>query len=229
MKDIDRIPLFDSVASPLREKLSEQLVFKRYSAREQIIDRKSSGNEVVFVIEGRVRVVIYSLSGREVAFDDIASGGYLGELAAIDSGLRSANVMSIDDSYLAFLPAQMFMQVLDETPSISIQVMRRLSKIIRQATTRIVDLSTLGANNRVHAELLRLSRIGNTEDENEAIIKPIPVHHEIASRVSTTRETVARVMNELARQGLLTREKDTIIINDIKCLEYMVNDVRGDI
>jgi CRP-like cAMP-binding protein len=58
-------------------------------------------------------------------------------------------------------------------------------------------------------------------------ISPIPVHSDIASRVSTTRETVARVLNDLARRGIVERTKQSLVIHDIAMLETLVEDVRG--
>ena len=89
-----------------------------------------------------------------------------------------------------------------------------------------MDLSTLGANNRVYAEILRLAR-PNMHGDNKAKIKPIPIHGDIASRVSTTRETVARVFGDLTRQGVLKRKRDAIIVFDIAQLERMVEEFRG--
>ena len=105
--------------------------------------------------------------------------------------------------------------------------MERLASMVRHSTERIMDLSTLAANNRVQAELLREART-NMKGENQAEISPIPVHGDIASRVSTTRETVARVLGDLARQGVVERTKDTLIIRDVAQLARMVEDGRGE-
>ena len=105
--------------------------------------------------------------------------------------------------------------------------MTHLAQIVRASTERIMDLSTLGANNRVQAELLRQAR-NALDGENRAVIKPIPVHSDIASRVSTTRETVARVMNDLARKEILERRKDSLVIVDVNELQTMVEEVRGE-
>src|SRR3546814_19122336 len=91
--------------------------------------------------------------------------------------------------------------------------MAHLAQVIRTATARIMDLSTLGANNRVYAELLRLAKSG-LRDDNSDVIRPIPIHGDIASRVSTTRETVARVPGDLARNDLVRRESEALIIQD---------------
>jgi len=108
--------------------------------------------------------------------------------------------------------------------------MRRLAGMVRRSTERIMDLSTLGANNRVHAELLRLARPADPRDRakaNTATISPIPLHADIASRVSTTRETVARVLNDLARDGILERGESVLSILDMRKLHRMVEEVRG--
>ena len=106
------------------------------------------------------------------------------------------------------------------------EVMTRLARIVRAADERIMDLSTLAAHNRVQAELLRQVR-RQAADANRGRISPIPVHSDIASRVSTTRETVARVLNDLARRGIVERTKQSLVIHDIAMLEMLVEDVRG--
>lgn len=201
--------------------------WKSYENQEQIIDRQSDSSDIYFVVSGAVRVVIYSLSGREITLDDLSEGNHFGELSALDDEPRSASVMALGRTLIAALPQERFLSLLREYPDMSLNVMRYMCHIIRVATDRIMDLSTLGANNRIHAELLRQARATMTFD-NTAELKPIPVHSDLASRVSTTRETVARVMNDLARQGILERGKDALIIQDIERLQAMVDEVRGD-
>ena len=62
---------------------------------------------------------------------------------------------------------------------------------------------------------------------NAAVIQPIPVHSDIASRVSTTRETVARVLNDLARKGIVERTRNALLIRNVHLLHSMVQEVRG--
>lgn len=50
----------------------------------------------------------------------------------------------------------------------------------------------------------------------------------IASRVSTTRETVSRVMSDLTRQGIVRRTKEVLILPDVNRLQEMVEEERGE-
>lgn len=225
--NLEGIILLCDLPQPVLALTAKNCRWRTYSANEQIIDRQSEATDVFFVVEGRARVVNYSISGREITLDDIESGGHFGELAAIDGQPRSASVMALTDCAVAILPQDNFLTLVYEHSSIALKVMSGLASIIRNSTERIMDLSTLAANNRVQADLLRQA-LHNCEGNNTAFISPIPVHADIASRVSTTRETVARVMNDLARQGLLERQKNVLVINDVQRLQKMVEEIRGE-
>ena len=225
-KALHRIKLFAGLSPADLGKIEAVCRYKRFSANEQIFDRHSKTKDVFFVILGKVRVVNYSLAGREITLDDVSEGEYFGELSALDGRPRSANIMALSDCLIVALSPTHFVQVLERHPKVALRALRRLSHIVRQSTERIMDLSTLGANNRVHADLLRLAEAGDQKD-NSAMIKPIPVHGDIASRIGTTRETVARVLNDLARRGIVKRTKDTLFISDMARLHGMVEDVRG--
>lgn len=199
---------------------------RRYRPLEHIIDRDSRTTDVFFIIRGQARILNYSVTGREIAFDDLEAGDYFGEMAALDNGPRSANVMAVAESLVLALPQRAFLQILEEHPPVALQVMNRLARIVRLADERIMDLSTLAAHNRVQAELLRQVR-DHCDHANRGRICPIPIHSEIASRVSTTRETVARVLNDLARRGIVERTKQALIIHDIATLQTIVEEVRG--
>ena len=218
---LKHVPLFEGLAQSVRERYEHACVWRRWKAGEQIIDRMSDSRDVFFVVDGQVRIVNFSLSGREVAFGDLTSGEFFGELAAVDGKPRSASAVATTDTLLAVMPAETFRVMLTENPALGFAIMRRLATIVRVATGRIMDLSTLGAYDRVCAELLRMAR-PSLRPDGTARIKPFPIHSDIASRVSTARETVARVLADLTRQGLIARESDALFIRNFASLEQSV-------
>lgn len=227
LEDLTGIDLMTGLKPAERKKIEEACSFKRYDAQEQIIDRQSETTDVFFVISGTVRVVNYSLSGREITLDDLKDGAYFGELAALDGEPRSASVMALTDCLVAALPQDYFLDLLEKHTSIALKVMKSLAGVVRASTDRIMDLSTLAANNRVQADLLRLAR-DHMGDDNTAEISPIPMHSDMASRASTTRETVARVLNDLARRDVVERQKESLVVLDVEQLSNMVEEVRGE-
>ena len=220
------IPLLASMPSYAREAVERQCRWRNFKADEQIIDRQSTSRDVYFVANGKAQVVMYSLSGREITFDDLETGGHFGELAAIDGQPRSANVVALENTTVAIMSPDTFNRLLSDNPGIAQQLMVRMAEVTRTSTDRIMDLSTLGANNRVYGELLSLCKL-RLRNDNTARIKPIPNHADIASRVSTTRETVARVLSDLARAELVSREPTELLITDVAKLTNMVEEFRG--
>ncbi len=225
--NLDGIDLLRPLPAEERAAIARQCRWRHFQADELIIDHLGETRDAVFIVEGRVRVLSHSASGREISFDDIEAGGFFGEMSAIDGLPRSASVAAVEDGTLvAFLAPKPFQDLVTGHPDLAIAVMKRLCRVVRLTTDRIMELSTLGANNRVHAELLRLAKRGRMEGK-AAVIAPIPVHADIASRVSTTRETVARVLSDLAKERLVERRADALVVRDVRRLEELVEDVRG--
>ncbi|KAF0117418.1 MAG: putative transcriptional regulator Crp/Fnr family [Rhodospirillaceae bacterium] len=174
-RELDRIHFFSSLAQRERELISRHGKWKKFNPGEPIIDRQAESRDIYFVVTGRVRIIIYSMGGREVALADLVPGEYFGELAAIDGAPRSASVMAVEATVVMAMSPEQFVRLISEHPTLALDVMRRLTSIVRHATDRIMELSTLGANNRVHAELLRQARAAGRDDSGKVVLRgPFP-------------------------------------------------------
>jgi len=193
-----------------------------YEQHEQILDRASDSRDVFFVVKGRVQVKIFSFSGREIALATIQEGGYFGELSAVDQQPRSASVLAAESSIVARLGRDDFIDLIRRYSEVALRVLNRLAQIVRNCDERIMDLSTLGAVQRVYVELLRLATPDSGASSQWAI-HPIPTQANVAARASTTRETVARVFSQLRKSGLISRKGKTLYVNDYPELELMAD------
>lgn len=219
------IELLSGLSQPDLQALARRCRWRRFDADQQVIAHLDSGTDVLFLVEGRLRVSLYSPSGKEVSFEDIQAGEMFGELAAIDNKGRSASVFALVPSQVAFLDAAGFMDLLRTDFTVARRVMTRLCRMVRRLDERVFEFSTLTVSNRIQAELLRLA--GGDSDRQSAVISPAPRHAEIASRVSTHREAVTREMNALARVGILRQDRNALHILDLPKLARMVHEVLG--
>lgn len=210
------------------EVIAERCAWRRFQRDQQVLGYKDDTHEVLFLVEGKVRAINYSLAGKEVSFRDIPAGEVVGDFAAIDGGPRSANVVALEDCLLASLSAADFWDLLKSHPEVAAAEMKRLTAQVRALTERVFQFSTLAVKNRIHAELLRLCR-DNMLGENAARIEPMPTHADLASRLSTHREAVTRELNELAGTGLLERRERALVVTDVRRLEHMVEEVLGEV
>jgi CRP-like cAMP-binding protein len=222
-----RIALLEGLSDPRLDALAQQCLWHSVEAGMPLFLRAEQQGEVFLLVSGRVRVTTYSANGRQVTFRDSEAGEHFGDIAAIDGGPRSADVVTLEPCVVASLDRAAFTALLRDEPLVAERVMRRLASLVRQLSDRVIDLSTLGVQNRLHAELLRLARAAGVQD-NEARLDPAPRHAALASQISTNREQVTRELNVLVRSGVLRKDGKALLVADAARLERMVSQVRGD-
>jgi CRP-like cAMP-binding protein len=223
------IAIFRELAPDVVVSLSRLCRWRRYGANQTILQRQDESRDVFFVVRGRVCAIYHSASGREVRLSELAAGEMFGELAAIDSEPRSADIVCATDTLIASMSADLFWDILRRHEPVCTAILRRLTRVARGHLQRLVELSTLPVRSRVHAELLRLARFGASgPDRAIAVIAPAPTHAEIASRISTHREAVTRELNELARAKLIEKRGSALVIRDIAALASMVEETLGE-
>lgn len=222
---LKRIKLFTGLPDNILADLAEQCVWRHCHSGQRVISRDSRDRDVYLVVSGRVRVTSFSASGRQVTYRDILAGDWFGDFAAIDGLSRSADIITLEDTLVASMTPELFQQILHAYPTACDQVLLRLVTSVRHLTERIFDLSTLGVQNRLHAELLRLAREAGVRN-NMARIDPAPKHAELSSQISTYREQVTRELSAMAKQGLVRRAGRALVLQDVALLEKIVADVR---
>jgi len=217
---LDAIDLFSTLSDDDRRNLTAKCRWRKCTANEKLLTRENKNRDVFFVLSGSVRVVNHSLTGREIAYATIRSGGFFGELSALDGQQRSANVVVIEDSVIGMMGPEDFQLLVESTPEIAIKVIERLARIIRSCDERIMDLSVLTAHQRVYRRLLDLMSADPVR-ANSWLIYPLPTQAQIAAHAGTTRETVARVLSQLASSDMVLRKGRTLYIRDPDALKRL--------
>ena len=207
-----------------REAIAKRCSGRRYDAGTMVLSTEDPGGEVFFLLSGSCRVSYFSSSGREVSFSDQGPGEMFGEISAIDGQGRSATVMARVESTLAVLKRDDFLDLIFEHPKLAHATLIHLTSMVRSLSNRVVEFSTLGVKNRIHAELLRLAR-QHGDGARTVEITPVPRHADIASRVSTHREAVTRELSDLQKAGIVERSGSSLIIADLSALERLVAEV----
>jgi CRP/FNR family cyclic AMP-dependent transcriptional regulator len=220
------VDIFRSLDGEARASIARYCHTFRYPAHHEIIRNGDDSKDVYFVISGQVRATIYSRSGREVSFRDIGAGEMFGDLSAIDGQPRCASVITLAESVVLQMGAPSFREVLGSHAPVAMAVLCGLTSLVRHLSDRVVEFSTLGVNNRIHAELLRLAREHPCDGGVVEITHP-PTHADIASRVSTRREAVTKELSRLHDMGLIERRGKSLVVRDLARLSRMIDEVKG--
>ncbi|HEX2011858.1 MAG TPA: Crp/Fnr family transcriptional regulator [Roseateles sp.] len=219
------IPLFQGLSAERLAALAQQCRWRSTDAHVSLVASAAPDADLYILVSGQVRVTTYSAGGRQVTFRDYQAGDYFGEVAAVDGQPRSADVQTLVPSVLAVLPRADFLALMREEPPLGLRVMERLAAMVRRLSGRVVDLSTLSVQQRLWAELLSLAEAAGEQD-NQAWLNPLPKHMDLASRISTNREQVARELSALARQGLVRKEGKALLLSDLATLRERLDAAR---
>ncbi len=220
------VALLEGLAAERLDALARECKWRNYAADQRVISRDADDRDVYLIISGGVRVTTYSAAGRQVTFRDFGKGEHFGEVAAIDGMPRSADVVALENSLLASLTRASFGRLIREEPAIAERLLRDLAALVRRLSERVIDLSTLGVHQRLHAEVLRVARAAGVQG-NRARIDPAPKHADLASQVSTYREQVTRELSALAKAGILGKDGRALVVLDVARLQKMVEEVKS--
>ncbi|TAN49304.1 MAG: Crp/Fnr family transcriptional regulator [Rhodospirillales bacterium] len=217
------VGLFEGLSDTELDEIEARCHWHQLGGDSIVFDKESDTLEVYFVIEGSVRVLSYSpyaREKREVTLANFVAGEYFGELAALDGKPRSAKVVTSEPSLLASLEGPAFRDSMIHHPKLALRVTLRLADIIRRLDSRVTELSTLSEPERVYTELLHLAKPDNKKP-GQYVIADMPKHKDLASWTGTSTDTVAQVVGELARDGILERRNLGMVIRDFERLRLM--------
>jgi CRP-like cAMP-binding protein len=223
---LDNVKILRTVPEELRHALELRCNFRRFAAGDALMERFVQVEAVLFIIAGRARVV-HTLDGKdEVTIALVSEGDALGEISAIDGGGASATVIAEDDCTVATLPKEDFRSLLVQRGEVALLLLQRWAGIIRDLDDKVSLVSSIGPEQRVFSELVRMARV-EKPGSDRWLVPEMPGHQDLAVRAQTTREAVAGAIAELVSRGIAERRTRALYINDYKGLKDLVRQGTG--
>jgi len=221
INSLQQTELFECLDDDACGLVSKLIKWKKYKKGAEVIPYKGEGSDVYLIGSGRVRVTIYSLTGKEISYQDLGPGKIFGELSAIDQLPRTASVIALESSSVGVISRNDYWKLIAEYPGIAAATMKKLAGMVRFLTDRVYQYGALDVKDRVRTEVLRLAR-ENMSDDDIADIHDFPTHREIANRVNTHREAVTRELNKLTRMGLIEQSQRVLTVTSVQHLQQLL-------
>ncbi len=180
-----------------------------------ILSAEDESRDVYFLLSGTVRATIFAASGREVGFSELGPGALFGEIAAIDGGPRSASVIATGPVRLGRVAPATFRELIDSVPELRWAILAHLAERVRALSSRMLDVTTMNARERLIAHLLSRAEPTGTD---AAAIGELPTQQALADAILGQREAVGREMSRLQAAGLVRREGRRLEIPSVAAL-----------
>jgi CRP-like cAMP-binding protein len=121
------VPIFKELRDDFLVRLASVMDELSFPAKHTIFTEGQEGRSLYIVVSGKVRVHI---GNRDLA--KLEQGTCFGEMSLFDAEPRSASVTTLEPCECLVLTQQQLYDAIDETPGIAINIIRLLSRRIRE-------------------------------------------------------------------------------------------------
>src|SRR5262249_57310507 len=112
------------------------------------VAREEPGDARFVIMSGRVKVVIFGESGREVTLSLLRSGDSCGEMSLFDQAPRSAHCLAIEPTTLLVLSRDDMMRHMQAHPRTAMNLLGEMARRLRRADETIAQLALCDVNER---------------------------------------------------------------------------------
>jgi len=187
---------------------------KRFLRDATILIQRDPGESCFLIVSGEVKVSLFGEDGKEIILAKLGEGEVFGEMALLSGSPRSATVIALSDTTLLVLEREEFNKVLMRQPKLALKILAVMADRLRKADEKIEALVLFDVSQRVTHFVVDLAKREGVQSPEGLVIRRRPTHREIANMTGTTRETVSRVLSELARGGFVSMTGKRLTIHE---------------
>ncbi len=191
------------------QKLVQIAVVRRCRKKELLFFEGEPAKGFYVLLEGKVRVYKSSAEGKEITLHQIQPGQMFAEAALFGGKGYPANCSALEDALVAFFPKDRFLNLLKQSPGISLKMIAGLSAFVREFNRKVEELSLKEVSARLAAFLLGESKRHSQKTFTLEISKG-----ELANRLGTVGETLSRNLKKLKDLGCIDVEGKRITLRD---------------
>jgi CRP-like cAMP-binding protein len=206
-----RVAYFASLPASELQRLAGRCTTRSLAAGERLFEEGEPCRGLVIIAEGRVEIRQISLRGREQVFHAEGPGAALGEGPLFDGGGYIATAAALTPTRVLSLPRAEVMALCRRHPDVALAMLEAMARRVRHFAGIIGDLAFRPVTERLARHL------------HSAVAGPIKpgarvdltlTQAQLAARLGTVRELVARAFAQLEKGGVISRDRTRVIIRD---------------
>ncbi len=211
--------LFSNLTKEQIHDLSAISKFVRMKKGQTIYFTNDDVKRIFFLINGKIKISEMDENGNEMIKDIILTGDLFGEV--------TTNAMSMSHEYAEILSSEVilctftldqFEKLMEKHPALALNFTKKMGDKLRQLEHRYANLVFKDVKARL-VDFIKTWAVKEGKEETEGVtIRNYLTHNEIASLISSSRQTVTTLINELKEAGALTYSRSKIVIPDLRAL-----------
>ena len=206
-----RVPYFTRLPAAELKRLAGVCAARELEPGQIVFEEGQPCRGLYIVAEGQVEVRQVSLRGREQVFHTEGPGATLGEAPLFDGDGYIATAVALGPARVLFLARAEVVSLCRRRPAVALAMLETMARRLRRFAGIVSDLA-------FHPVTERLARHLET-----AAARPVAAgarvdlrltQAQLAARLGTVRELVARAFAELEDRGVIARDRTRVVIRD---------------
>jgi CRP/FNR family transcriptional regulator len=210
VESLKRVRHFGSLPAAELRRLAGQCVPSALGPGEVLFEEGRPCHGLFIVAEGSVEVRQTSLRGREQVFHTEGPGATLGEAPLFDRGGYIATAVATEPARVLFLCRADLLDLCRRHPTVALSMLETLARRVRRFAEIVSDLAFRPVPERLarHINVLAGSAAPGAGLDLEL------TQAQLAARLGTVRELVARAFAQLEESGIIARKRARIVVRD---------------
>ena len=214
LRYLQKVPLFHGLSEDQLLEIS-RLLFERSYNKGRIIFMEGEPGEAVYILKaGFIKLTKRLEDGREHILHFVNPGEVFAEVVLFGGGNYPATAEVQEASVVGVLRNQDIERLLSSHPNMAVEMLRIMSKRLRTAQEKIMNLALHDTSRRLAFTLLKMAEDHGVTHPRGTLINFSLTNQEFANLTGTSRETVNRMLNSFKRAGAIDIERQQIILTN---------------
>ena len=197
---------------------------RTYDERATVFTQADTGQSVLLVVHGYIKLSALTENGREVVLDVVGPNDVFGELAVLIERPRAATAVALAPCALLAIEGRAFVDALVRSPEAMLWMIRLLGQRVSRTTEQMIDGLDLPAPARLAKALLQLAALHSHPMDDGLQISLALSQRELGGMTGLIRESINKHLAVWRDAGWLKLTGRTITLRDVGALRTLARE-----
>jgi CRP/FNR family transcriptional regulator len=196
---------FDDLPETMLQEISTRMNLREYQRGDVLFWEGDLCDGLYIISQGSAKIFRLSPQGRQYIVRILQEGDTFAEVPAFDGSPNPTNVEALEDCSVWVINAEMLRGLIVTHPQFAQKVLGNFGRMLRGMVHKVSEMAFYQVTHRLARLIAEISEEKST---------PHWTQEQLAARLGTVREVVARSLKELERSGAIKIEDRRIQIAD---------------
>jgi CRP/FNR family transcriptional regulator len=213
---------FSSLSESSLKEISRFFTEEKYQRDDYIFFEGDLPEWLYIVMEGRVKLLKHSDTGKDIILQIYSPGDMFGEVSLFDRKPYTSSSQAMEPSTILKMPRKDFFLFFGRHPFVATEMILELGRQLGDAQVTIKSLAVDRVEQRIAHILLKLAgKVGVSEKGGIMINLPL-TRQDLADMAGTTVETAIRVMSRFTKSKIIKPADGRIFLLNPRALERIL-------